>query len=116
MNRNVNINGPKLVSLFSGCGGMDIGFEDAGFFRVWANDFDKFAVQTYKANRIDNETLNKMENLTFDDNTFMPIEKIEYNNQQMNNGIENQTTQTTPTTSMFVSELDKKEDVEFIDL
>ena len=36
-------NTPKLVSLFSGCGGMDVGFERAGFKRVWANDFDKFA-------------------------------------------------------------------------
>ena len=31
---------PTLVSLFSGCGGMDIGFEQAGFHRVWANDFE----------------------------------------------------------------------------
>lgn len=40
----------KILSLFSGCGGMDKGFVDAGFDIVWANDFDKYAVQTYKAN------------------------------------------------------------------
>lgn len=50
MIRTINKNGPKLVSLFSGCGGMDIGFEQAGFFRVWANDFDKDAQATFKAN------------------------------------------------------------------
>lgn len=40
----------KVVSLFSGIGGLDKGFIDAGFNIIWANDFDKFAVQTYKAN------------------------------------------------------------------
>ena len=32
-------NSPRLISLFSGCGGLDLGFEKAGFKRVWANDF-----------------------------------------------------------------------------
>lgn len=41
---------PRLVSLFSGAGGMDKGFVDAGFDIVWANDFDKDAVNTYKKN------------------------------------------------------------------
>lgn len=40
----------KVVSLFCGCGGLDLGFEKAGFNIVWANDFDKYAVQTYNAN------------------------------------------------------------------
>lgn len=40
----------KVVSLFAGIGGLDLGFEFAGFDVVWANDFDKFAVETYKAN------------------------------------------------------------------
>lgn len=40
----------KIVSLFSGIGGLDQGFEQAGFDVVWANDFDKYAVETYKAN------------------------------------------------------------------
>ena len=40
----------KVVSLFSGIGGLDQGFIDAGYDVIWANDFDKYAVQTYKAN------------------------------------------------------------------
>lgn len=40
----------KVVSLFSGIGGLDLGFEFAGFNLVWANDFDKYAVETYKKN------------------------------------------------------------------
>lgn len=40
----------KLVSLFAGIGGIDLGFEFAGFNCIWANDFDKFACQTYRAN------------------------------------------------------------------
>lgn len=40
----------KTVSLFSGIGGFDLGFMYAGFNIIWANDFDKYACQTYKAN------------------------------------------------------------------
>lgn len=42
--------GLKVISLFSGCGGMDLGFIQAGFEIVWANDFDPNAVKTYKRN------------------------------------------------------------------
>lgn len=45
-----NQQSPRLVSLFSGCGGMDKGFESAGFSRVWANDFDKDAQAVFKLN------------------------------------------------------------------
>ena len=40
----------KVLSLFSGIGGLDRGFEEAGFNIIWANDFDKYAVETYRAN------------------------------------------------------------------
>ena len=43
-------NKPKVVSLFSGAGGLDLGFREAGFDIVWANDFSKDAVATYKLN------------------------------------------------------------------
>lgn len=51
---NKESNGLKTVSLFSGIGGMDLGFIYNGFEIVWANDMDKYAVQTYKANIDDN--------------------------------------------------------------
>jgi len=40
----------KVVSLFSGCGGLDLGFIQAGYEVIWANDFFKDAVETYKQN------------------------------------------------------------------
>ncbi len=40
----------KLVSLFSGAGGMDLGFEKAGFDIVFANEFDKKIWETYEKN------------------------------------------------------------------
>ena len=40
----------KAISLFSGAGGMDVGFRRAGFEILWANDFDKAAVETYRRN------------------------------------------------------------------
>ncbi len=39
-----------VVSLFSGIGGLDQGFIDAGYNVIWANDFDSYAAQTYNAN------------------------------------------------------------------
>ena len=41
---------PTVVSLFAGCGGMDLGFKKAGFKILWANDFFKDAVKTYEKN------------------------------------------------------------------
>lgn len=40
----------KTVSLFSGAGGLDLGFLNAGFDIIWANDINKYAVESYKAN------------------------------------------------------------------
>lgn len=38
------------VSLFSGCGGFDLGFHQAGFKTVFANDINPDACQTYRQN------------------------------------------------------------------
>jgi len=64
-------NKPKVVSLFSGCGGLDLGFKQAGFEIIWANDFDKDSVETYKKN-ID-------ERITLGDITQIPSSAIPKN-------------------------------------
>lgn len=40
----------KVCSLFSGIGGIDLGFIQAGFNVIWANEFDKDAATTYRHN------------------------------------------------------------------
>ena len=40
----------KVISTFSGCGGLDLGFIKAGFEVVWANDNDKEACESYEKN------------------------------------------------------------------
>lgn len=40
----------NVISLFSGCGGLDLGFEKAGFDIPVANEFDKTIWATFKAN------------------------------------------------------------------
>ena len=40
----------NIISLFSGCGGLDLGFEKAGFNVVVANEFDKNIWETFKVN------------------------------------------------------------------
>ena len=40
----------KVVSLFAGCGGLDLGFEQAGFDVIWANEFDSSIHETYRLN------------------------------------------------------------------
>ena len=40
----------RIISLFSGAGGLDLGLIQAGNTVIWANDIDKDAVATYKEN------------------------------------------------------------------
>ena len=41
---------PKVLSLFSGCGGLDLAFHESGYKIVWANENNEWAVKTYKKN------------------------------------------------------------------
>lgn len=40
----------KIVSFFAGAGGLDLGFEQAGFEVIWANEYDPEIWATYKKN------------------------------------------------------------------
>jgi DNA (cytosine-5)-methyltransferase 1 len=40
----------NIISLFSGCGGLDLGFQQAGFNVIWANEYDKSIWDTYEFN------------------------------------------------------------------
>ena len=43
-------NAPKIVSIFSGCGGLDYGFHTEGYETIWANDFAEWACKSFAAN------------------------------------------------------------------
>lgn len=40
----------NVISLFAGCGGLDLGFERAGFNVIWANECDSSIFETYRRN------------------------------------------------------------------
>ena len=64
--------GIRVVDLFSGCGGMSLGFEEAGFNVVAAYDFWDPAIEVYKKN-FDHPIF--MKNL-FDEDSAEEIEKF----------------------------------------
>ncbi len=45
---------PRAISLFSGAGGLDTGFEQAGYQIIFANEIDHDAAQAWRDNRPDN--------------------------------------------------------------
>lgn len=57
----------RVISLFSGAGGLDLGLIQAGHQIVWANDFDFDCVDTYKRNIGEHIVLGKIEDLASQD-------------------------------------------------
>lgn len=47
----------KIISLFSGAGGLDLGFKKAGFDIIAANEFDKTIWETYEKNHPETELI-----------------------------------------------------------
>jgi DNA (cytosine-5)-methyltransferase 1 len=62
----------RLIDAYSGAGGMTLGFVQAGFVPVWANDINEYAVRTYNANFGDHCVLGDIEVLLGDPETEIP--------------------------------------------
>lgn len=65
----------KLISLFSGCGGMDFGFKKAGFDVIWANEYDPSIHSTYNINHA-NTPLDKRDVTTLRDSEIPDCDGI----------------------------------------
>ena len=70
MDNNIETTSNKQYTVndfFCGCGGIGIGFKDAGFKIAGAWDFDKFAVETYRENVGNHVKLADITQMTMDD-------------------------------------------------
>lgn len=65
----------RLISLFAGAGGLDLGFEQAGFNIEFANEYDKTIWDTYKHNH-PNSVLNTQDIRDIDINNLPDIDGI----------------------------------------
>lgn len=53
MTMNVSDKQYKFIDLFCGCGGLSLGFRQAGFLPVAGIDFNEYAIQTYQKNFVE---------------------------------------------------------------
>ena len=63
----------KIISLFCGAGGMDLGFIKAGHKVIWANDNDKDSCDTYEKNLDDETTLTSMNFMSIMNGSFKSL-------------------------------------------
>lgn len=54
----------KVAGLFTGVGGIELGFEQAGFEIIWSNDIDDKACQTFKANNSTKIVIDDIHNIS----------------------------------------------------
>ena len=67
----MNMANLKLVSLFAGIGGIDLGFQLAGVEPVWANEIDEFCAKTFIPNHPETELLvDDINNVSADDSAI----------------------------------------------
>ncbi|MEK7172102.1 MAG: DNA cytosine methyltransferase [Patescibacteria group bacterium] len=57
-----------IISLFTGAGGLDLGFKKAGFNTIWANEYDNTIWETFKFN---------FPNITLDKRSIMDVPSTE---------------------------------------
>ena len=69
----------NIISLFSGCGGLDLGFKKAGFNIPVANEFDKSIFETFKVNHPDTHLIeDDIRKITFEDILpFVAMDKVD---------------------------------------
>lgn len=64
----------KCASFFAGVGGIDLGFEQAGFETIYANEFDDYAADTYECNysiKVDRRDINEVQTCEIPDFDIM---------------------------------------------
>ena len=69
----------NAIDLFSGCGGLDLGFKKAGFNIPVANEFDKSIFETFKVNHPDTHLIeDDIRKITFEDILpFVAMDKVD---------------------------------------
>ncbi|WP_378173950.1 DNA cytosine methyltransferase [Aquimarina sp. SS2-1] len=64
----------RIISFFAGAGGLDLGFEKAGFKIAWANEYDKEIWETYEKNHPNTELDKRsMRNISIEEIPDNPI-------------------------------------------